>query len=126
AVKESGAVATERGITKAGKLYCNAEADLIDRMLTDKEFDLKKVKEEDLPEELKKLKPDEREAYLKKKAAERTEIQKKVADLTAKRTKFIEEERKKEPKSAAEQAFDDAIKAMLKKQAAAKGMKPRD
>jgi hypothetical protein len=124
--KESGAVATERGITKASKLYCNAEADLIDRMLTDKEFDLKKIKDEELPEELKKLKPDEREAHLKKKAAERAEIQKKVAELTGKRAKFIEEERKKEPKSAADQAFDDALKAMLKEQAATKGMKPRE
>jgi von Willebrand factor type A domain len=126
AVKESGAVAAERGITKASKLYCNAEADLIDRMLTDKDFDLKKIKVEDLPEELKKLKPEEREAHLKKKAAERAEIQKKVAELTGKRAKFIEEERKKEPKSAADQAFDQALKAMLKEQAATKGMKARE
>src|SRR5262245_2613421 len=116
-------VATERGVTKAGKLYCNAEADLIDRLLTDKEFDIKKIKDEDLPEELKKLKVEEREAYLKKKAAERAEIQKKVAELSAQRARYIEEERKKQPKSEADRAFDEALRAMLKEQAAAKGMK---
>jgi len=126
AVKESGAVAAERGATKASKLYRNAACDLIDRMETEKDFDLKKIKEEDLPEELKKLKPEEREPYLKKKAADRADIQKQVAELTAKRSKFIEEERKKEPKSAADQAFDTALRGMLKEQAAAKGMKVKE
>jgi hypothetical protein len=115
-------VSLERGITKAGRFYKNAEADLIDRMQTDKEFDLKKIKDEDLPDELKKLKPEERVEYLKKKAAERAEIQKKVAELSAKRTQFIEAERKKEPKSKGDHAFDEALRGMLKEQAAGKGM----
>jgi hypothetical protein len=121
--KLSKEAATERGVTKAGRLYKNAEADLIDRMQSEKDFDLKKIKDEDLPEELKKLKPEEREPYLKKKAAERAEIQKTIADLGAKRAKFIEDERKKEPKSAADKAFDEALRSILKEQTAAKGMK---
>ena len=92
-------------------------------MEIDKDFDLKKIKEEDLPDELKKLKPDERQPYLKKKATERAEIQKKVADLTVQRAKFLEDERKKQPKSAADQAFDEALRGILKEQAGAKGMK---
>jgi len=126
AEKVSKEVAADRGATKATRFYCNAQADLIDRMLTDKEFDLKKIKDEDLPEEMKKLKPEEREAYLKKKAAERTEIQKKVTELTAKRAKFIADERKKEPKSAADKAFDEALSVILKEQASAKGMKVKE
>jgi len=126
AEKTSRAVALDRGGTKASKLYCNAAADLVDRMLTDKEFDLKKIKDEDLPEEMKKMKPEERQAYLKKKADERAEIQKKIGDLTAKRAKFVEDERKKEPKSAADKAFDEALSTILKEQAASKGMKVRD
>jgi hypothetical protein len=109
-------------VTKAGRLYRNAECDLIDRMQTDKDFDLKKIKEEDLPDELKKLKPEEREPYLKKKAAERADIQKKIAELNTKRAKFLEEESKKQPKSEADKAFDEALKVMLREQAAAKGM----
>jgi hypothetical protein len=126
AEKASREVAADRGGTKASKFYCNAAADLIDRMLTDKEFDLKKIKVEDLPEEMQKMKPDEREAYLKKKAEERAEIQKKIGDLTAKRAKFIAEERKKEPKSAADKAFDEALSVILKEQAASKGMKVKE
>lgn len=123
AKKASREVALERGITKAGQLYKNAACDLIDRMQIDKDFDLTKIKEEDLPDELKKLKPAERLPYLKKKAEERAEIQKKVADLNAKRVKFIDEARKKQPKSEADKAFDEALGSMLQEQAAAKGMK---
>jgi len=120
--KAAGDVATERGITKAGRLYKNAACDLIDRMETEKDFDLKKIKEEDLPEELKKLKAEEREPYLKKKATERADIQKKVADLNAKRVKFIEEQSKKQPKSEADKAFDEALRAMIKEQVESKGL----
>lgn len=124
--KSSAEAATERSVTKAGRFYQNAACDLIDRLETEKDFDLKKIKEEDLPEELKKLKPEEREPYLKKKSAERTEIKKKIAELGAKRAKFIEEESKKEPKSAADKAFDEALRGILKEQAAAKGMTMKD
>lgn len=120
--KAAGDVATERGITKAGRLYKNAACDLIDRMETEKDFDLKKIKEEDLPEELKKLKAEERMPFLKKKAAERAEIQKKVAELNANRVKFIEEDSKKQPKSEADKAFDEALRAMIKEQAESKGL----
>ena len=123
AAKNSKEATLDRGVTKAGRLYKNAEADLIDRMQSEKDFDLKKIKEEDLPEELKKLKPEEREPYLKKKAADRAEIQKKIANLGGQRAKFLEEERKKEPKSAADKAFDEALRSILKEQTTAKGMK---
>jgi hypothetical protein len=122
AAKAGKDVSLERSVTKAGQLYKNAEADLIDRMEKNKKFNVKELKEEDLPDELKKLKPEEREGYLKKKAAERVEIQKKIADLNARRAKFIEDEKKKEPKSAGDRAFDEALRAMLKEQAAAKGL----
>jgi hypothetical protein len=126
AAKLSTESATDRSVTKAGQFYKNAACDLIDRMETEKDFDLKKIKEEDLPDELKKLKPEEREPYLKKKAAEREEIRKKIADLNGKRAKFLEEESKKQPKSAADKAFDEALRAMLKEQAKAKGMEMRE
>jgi len=122
----AGGVAVERSQTKAGRLYKNAECDLIDKMLAEKDFDLKKLKEEDLPPELKKLKPDEREAYVKKRAAERTEIQKKVTELGAKRALYMEEERKKQPKTAGDQALDEALRSILREEAAAKGLKVKE
>jgi len=126
AKRVAGDVEVDRSETKASRLYRHAEADLIDRMQFDKDFDLKKLKESDLPEQLKKLKPDEREPYLKKKAAERAEIQKKVADLSAQRALYIEAERKKLPNSPADKALDEALRAILKDQAAAKGMKVKE
>jgi hypothetical protein len=122
ATRAAGGAAAERGITKAGGLYKN-ECDLIDKMKADKDFDLKKVKEADLPEELKKLKVEEREPYLKKKSAEREEIQKKVRDLGAQRALYIEAERAKRPKDAGEKALDEALRTIIREQAAAKGMK---
>lgn len=124
--KTAGGVATERGVTKATKLYTNAACDLIDRLEDEKDFDLSKIKEEDLPDELKKLKPEERMPYLKKKKEERDAIRKQVAELNVKRVKFIADEKAKHPKSEAEKAFDDALKAMLREQAATKGMKVKE
>jgi len=123
ASRAAGGAAAERAATKAGRLYKNAETDLIDRMQTDKTFDLKKVKVEDLPEEMKNLKLEEREGYLKKKAAEREEIQKKVTDLTARRALYLEAERKKSAPPPAEKALDEALRGILRDQAGAKGIK---
>ena len=114
------AAAIERSATKASALYRNSTWDLVDRM-KEKDFDITKIKEEDLCDELKKLKPEERLPYLKKKAEERAELQKKIADLAAKRQRKIEEELAKSPKSDAEKALDEAFKSVIRDQAKAKG-----
>jgi hypothetical protein len=126
AAAAAGGVAVDRSVTKASRVYRNAEADLIDRMKSEKDFDLKKLKDAELPEELRRLRPDEREAHLKRKADERTEIQKKIADLSAQRAKYIEDEKKKQPKPAAEKALDEALRSIIRDQAAAKGLKPKE
>jgi hypothetical protein len=112
--------AIARGVSKAGALYRNGAWDLVDKM-KEKDFDIAKIKEEDLCDEMKKLKPEERLSYLKKKAEERAELQKKVADLAAKRQKKIDEELAKQPKTDAEKALDEAFKAVIRDQAKAKG-----
>lgn len=115
--------AAERAITKATPFYRNAEIDLIDRAKSDKAFDVKKLKDTELPEEMRKLKPEEREGYLKKKATEREEIQKKMTELGQKRALYLETERKKLPASPGEQAFDAALRTIVRDQAAGKGIK---
>lgn len=120
AAKASSGAAAARAATKADVLYRN-ENDLLDRMKSDKEFDAKKLKDEELPDEMKKLKPEERAEYLKKKAAERETIQKQILELSAKRAKHIEEELKKKPKTDAEQAFDESLRATIRQQAQDKG-----
>ena len=112
--------AIARAESKAGALYRNATWDLVDKM-KEKDFDITKVKEEDLCDELKKIKPEDRLAYLKKKAAERDELQKKISDLSAKRQKTVEQELAKKPKTDADKALDEAFKSVIRDQAKAKG-----
>jgi hypothetical protein len=114
------AAAIGRAETKAGALYRNGTWDLVDRM-KEKDFDITKIKEEDLCDEMKKLKPEERLDYLKKKAAERAELQKQITDLSAKRQKKVDEELAKQPKTDAEKALDEAFKSVIRDQAKAKG-----
>jgi uncharacterized protein YdcH (DUF465 family) len=114
--------AAERAAAKAGALYRNSY-DLIDRLKADEKFDIKKVKEEELPEELKKLKPEEREAHVKKLAEEREALQKKIQELSAQRSKHIEAEIKKLPKTDKDKALDDALRGIIREQAEGKGFK---
>ena len=114
------AAAVERSVTKAGALYRNSTWDLVDKM-KEKDFDITKIKDEDLCDEMKKLKPEERLEYLKKKAAERADIQKQINELSAKRQKKIDEELAKTPKTDAEKALDEALKGVIREQAKAKG-----
>ncbi len=119
-VAAPAAAAIARAESKAGALYRNAGWDLVDKM-KEKDFDLKKIKEEDLCDDLKKLKPEERLEYLKKKADERAELQKKIGDLSAKRQKQIDVELAKKPKTDTEKALDEAVKGLIRDQAKAKG-----
>lgn len=112
--------AIARAESKAGALYRNSTWDLVDAMKA-KDFDLKKLKEEDLCEDLRKVKPEDRMAYLKKKADERADLQKQISELSAARQKKIEEELAKKPKTEGEKALDEAFKSLIRDQAKAKG-----
>ena len=118
--------ALERAASKAGALYKNERWDLVDRMKNDKDFDITKLKEEDLCDELKKLKPAERVAYVKKKAEERAELQKKIGELSAQRQKKVDEELAKKPRDENEKALDEALKGVVRDQAKAKGFEVQE
>jgi hypothetical protein len=107
--------------SKATDLYRNGRWDLIDKMKDDKAFDLAKVPEAELPEELCKLPPAERLPFVQKKAEERATIQKRIADLTAQRQKKLDDERAKAPRNPADQALDEAVRAVVRDQARAAG-----
>jgi hypothetical protein len=115
------AAAAERGVSKASGLYRNGSWDLVDKLKDDPKFDLAKLKDEELPEEMRKLKPDERAGYLKKKAEERAAIQRTIGEVSARRQKHLDAERAKRPKPAGERALDEALTAVIREQAAAKG-----
>jgi hypothetical protein len=119
--KVGQAAEATRAASKASALYRNSEWDIVDRMKVDAKFDITKVPEDQLPEELKKMKPEERLAYVKKKAAERDELQKQIIDLTKQREGYIREENKKKGDKS-DKAFDEAIRAAIREQAARKGI----
>ena len=115
--------ALARAESKAGALYNCASWDLVDKM-KEKDFDITKIKEEDLCDELKKVKPEERLAYLKKKADERADLQKQIGELSAKRQKKVDEEVAKMPKTDAQKSLEEAVKGVVRDQAKAKGFEP--
>ena len=121
AAKQGQAAVAARTTTKGGGLYRNSDWDLVDRCKDDPKFDVRKVAVDDLPDNMKKMTPDERVAHVKKKAAERAGIQKKIAELSAKRDVYVKEQLKKNP-SKADKAFDAAIRSTLREQAQEKGI----
>jgi hypothetical protein len=123
AAKANLGAALERGVTKANAFYRCDAWDLVDRCKNDPKFDIKTLKDDELPEELRKLKPAERETFIKKKTEERAEVQKKINELNDKRSRFIAEEQKKQPKSEADKAFDSAVRGIVREQAATRGIK---
>ncbi len=90
ASKAGAGIAAERAAAKAGALYRKRD-DLVDDA-REKGFDLGRIAEKDLPDELKKLDPEARKAHLDKKAKERTALQTKIKELSAKRAAHIQKE----------------------------------
>jgi hypothetical protein len=108
--------AASRAAAKAGKLYNNAAWDLVDAS-KEKDFDLAKMKVENLPQDMQKMSPEERKAHLDKMTKEREEVQKEIAKTSAERQKFIDEEMKKKNLTA-DASFDEAVRKTIQEQAA--------
>lgn len=114
---ESGAQ-VQRVISKASANYSNTAWDLVDAC-KQKDFDITKVKETDLPKEMRKMNIDERKAYIATKTAERDEIQKKVLTLNKEREAYVATKRKE---SAQGDTLDTAMARALRTQAEKKGI----
>ena len=112
------AVLSARAASKASANYSNAGWDLVDRAKA-KDFDISKVKDEELPEELRKLSVEERKAYITKKTAEREALQKELQDLTGARGKFVAEKMKETSKDS---TLETAVTGAVREQASKKGV----
>lgn len=108
----------KRTKTKGSALYRNASWDLVDAD-REEQVDLKNMKKEDLPEEMREMDADEREAYVAKKAKERLEIQKKIADLSKKRDAFIAKNQEK--LEGNESTLGEQVRKTVRSQAEASG-----
>lgn len=83
----SGAV-VQRSLAKASANYVNSSWDLVDAA-KDKEFEVAKLKSEELPAEMQKMNTEERKAYIEKNSQERAQLQTKINQLNAEREKFV-------------------------------------
>lgn len=108
-----------RSMAKVSGQYRNSSWDLLDAR-AEKDFSLSKLKKEELPAEMQRMSAEEQKTYLDKKAKERADIQKQIADLNAQRSKYIQEEMKKSGKST-DKAFDAAMLRALREQAQKNG-----
>ena len=109
------AAAAQRASAKSGGLYNNAGWDLVDAS-KEKDFDITKVKNEDLPEPMRKMSDTEKKAYVAKQAASRAGIQKEVMELSKKRDAFVKAEMAKNGLDE-KASFDAALRKMVRTQA---------
>jgi Mg-chelatase subunit ChlD len=119
-VAAGAALPTSEAAERAGfgaKAKRTGDRDLLDDV-KDGKVDLKKVKEEELPEEVKKLKTDgERKEYLEKLEKKRGELNKEVLELDKKRAEYIKAELAKKGKDKGKDSFDNQVLETLRKQA---------
>jgi hypothetical protein len=83
----SGAV-VQRSLAKASANYVNSSWDLVDAA-KDEDFEVAKLKSEELPVEMQKMDAEERKAYIAKHSQERAQLQTKINQLNAEREKFV-------------------------------------
>jgi hypothetical protein len=112
-------VAAERIAAKASVFYRNARWDLVDAV-KEKDFDWKKVKDEDLPAEMRKMTLQQRKAHVEKMAKERAAVQAEILTLTAERDRYVQEEIRKQGLTG-DKAFDTAVRKSIVEQAQKKG-----
>ena len=112
------AVTAQRAVSKASANYSNSGWDLVDRA-KEKDFDISKVADAELPEEMRKLSVEERKTYVEKKRAEREELQKKLTSLAAARDKYVAEKQKEQSKDP---TLASAVTTAVREQAEKKGM----
>jgi hypothetical protein len=111
-------VLATRVASKASANYSNARWDLVDKA-KEKDFDISKLKDEELPEELRKLSVEERKAFVAKKTAEREALQKELGALATAREKFVAEKLKENGK---DNTLATAVTGAVREQASKKGV----
>jgi hypothetical protein len=107
-------VAASRAAAKASTLYRNDEWDLVDARKHGKK-DVAQMPAAELPAPMRSMSAHDRDKFLDGKSRERTELQKRIADLSSQRDRFIQAQRKKQPSGA--NTFDDAVSSSVKTEA---------
>lgn len=104
----SAGVAVQRTITKSGPAYRNSSRDLVDAFAEDADI-LAEVKEEQLPDAMQQMDADGRQAYLESVADKRTELQRKISELSREREAYLVGKRNKLAADRGGATLGDAI-----------------
>lgn len=121
AVGLGGASAAGRALTKASGTYRMSDSDLVDKLVEDPKFDFAKIPDAELPEELRKMTADQRRAYVEGKLKERQAVQDEIKKLSRERADYLAADEKKNAKGG-DKSLDEAVRGVLREQAAKKGM----
>lgn len=114
ALEMEEAVAVKRAVSKSSRLYSNSSWDLVDAS-DDKDFDVSKISEDELPEVLKGKAAGVIADYIQEKKSERSKIQNEIQELNKKRETYIKKNQKDSSKGELENAMLDAIKRQASK-----------
>ena len=114
AMEMEEAVAVKRAVSKSSRFYENSSWDLVDAS-KNKEFDVSRIKKEQLPEELKNKSEEEILSFIKEKKSERNQIQQEIQELNTKREAFIAKNQKENSTGELENAMLEAIKKQAEK-----------
>jgi hypothetical protein len=114
------AVLADRALAKCEVFYCNSRWDLVDACAK-ADFDLSKVKDEDLPESVRKLAPEKRLEFVQAVGKQRADVQAQIKSVAEKRAVLIKEEIEKQG-LAADKAMDEQIKRSIIEQARKRGL----
>lgn len=107
---------SQRTMAKASLNYSNASWDIIDAV-KEKEVDITKMKEDQLPDELKGKTDEEKIKFIEAKKSEREKYQKEIQKLAVDRQKFIDEEMKKQAGNGTKDDFGTSVNESIKKTA---------
>jgi hypothetical protein len=115
----SAGSAVNRIASKASVNYCNGSWDLVDAC-AQKDFDLSKVADAELPPELKGKTLDEKRSWIEQKKSERASIQKQILDLNKQREAYVAD-KLKDKKGNAGDTLDAVVTSAVRDQAKTKG-----
>jgi hypothetical protein len=114
----SGAV-VQRSVAKASANYQNSAWDLVDAA-KDKNFEISKLKTEELPAEMQKMDSGERKAFIEKNSQERSELQAKINQLNREREKYVAQRMKE---ATGTNTLDAAVITAIREQSAKRNFK---
>lgn len=124
AASVSGEVLAQRAAAKAAPQYSNSSWDLVDAQKAGT-IKLEDLSEAELPQEMKGMSAEERNKYVAAMQARREGLQKKIAELSRGREKYVREQIKSGPEGprqggSAAGTLDEAMLRALRSQASAK------